>query len=251
MKFIKRIRWAYLLLSVFLIGMGVCLVMWPELSTDMACMIVGGGAMLFGLVKIVFYFVRQVNAMVEQYDFSIGLLSIAAGAVLLIHPEEMLRLLPQVLAVCMLVDCVFKLQVVLDAKRLDSALWFMQLLAVMICIGWGVCLLLQPFGLDKYLSQMFAGGLIAEGVLNLLTVLFIAFTLKKEPVIDVPTPIADPMHAVKPMPAAVAPAPRPEPEEEQTEIEVSGIQVRDLIDQSRETTNQPEGKGSIFSFFKK
>ena len=251
MKFIKRIRWAYLLLSVFLIGMGVCLVMWPELSTDMACMIVGGGAMLFGLVKIVFYFVRQVNAMVEQYDFSVGLLSIAAGAVLLIHPEEMLRLLPQVLAVCMLVDCVFKLQVVLDAKRLDSALWFMQLLAVMICIGWGVCLLLQPFGLDKYLSQMFAGGLIAEGVLNLLTVLFIAFTLKKEPVIDVPMPIADPMHAVKPMPAAVAPAPRPEPEEEQTEIEVSGIQVRDLIDQSRETTNQPEGKGSIFSFFKK
>ena len=251
MKFIKRIRWAYLLLSVFLIGMGVCLVMWPELSTDMACMIVGGGAMLFGLVKIVFYFVRQVNAMVEQYDFSIGLLSIAAGAVLLIHPEEMLRLLPQVLAVCMLVDCVFKLQVVLDAKRLGSALWFMQLLAVMICIGWGVCLLLQPFGLDKYLSQMFAGGLIAEGVLNLLTVLFIAFTLKKEPVIDVPMPIADPMHAVKPMPAAVAPAPRPEPEEEQTEIEVSGIQVRDLIDQSRETTNQPEGKGSIFSFFKK
>lgn len=251
MKFIKRIRWAYLLLSVFLIGMGVCLVMWPELSTDMACMIVGGGAMLFGLVKIVFYFVRQVNAMVEQYDFSIGLLSIAAGAVLLIHPEEMLRLLPQVLAVCMLVDCVFKLQVVLDAKRLGSALWFMQLLAVMICIGWGVCLLLQPFGLDKYMSQMFAGSLIAEGVLNLLTVLFIAFTLKKEPVIDVPMPIADPMQAVKPMPVAVAPAPRPEPEEELPDVMESGIQVRDLIEQSRETTNQPEGKGSIFSFFKK
>lgn len=251
MKFIKRIRWAYLLLSVFLIGMGVCLVMWPELSTDMACMIVGGGAMLFGLVKIVFYFVRQVNAMVEQYDFSIGLLSIAAGAVLLIHPEEMLRLLPQVLAVCMLVDCVFKLQVVLDAKRLGSALWFMQLLAVMICIGWGVCLLLQPFGLDKYMSQMFAGGLIAEGVLNLLTVLFIAFTLKKEPVVDVPMPIADPMQAVKPMPVAVAPAPRPEPEEELPDVMESGIQVRDLIEQSRETTNQPEGKGSIFSFFKK
>ena len=251
MKFIKRIRWAYLLLSVFLVGMGVCLIMWPELSTDMVCMIVGGGAMLFGLVKIVFYFVRQVNAMVEQYDFSTGLLSIAAGTVLLVQPDEMLRLLPQVLAVCMLVDCVFKIQVVLDAKRLGSAVWFLQLLAVMICIGWGVCLLLQPFGLDKYLSQMFAGGLIVEGVLNLLTVLFIAFTLKKEPVVNVPAPIADPMQAVKPMPAAVAPAPRPEPEEELPDVVESGIQVRDLIEQSREATNQPEGKGGIFSFFKK
>ena len=251
MKFLKRVRWAYLLLSVFLIAIGVCLVMWPELSADMACMVIGGGAMLFGLIKIIFYFVRQVNAMVEQYDFSTGVLSIAAGAVLLIHPEEMLRLLPQVLAVCMLVDCVFKLQVVLDAKRLGSGVWFLQLLTVLICIGWGVCLLLQPFGLDKYLSQMFAGGLIADGVLNLLTVLFIAFTVKKEAVVDVPAPIAYPMQAVKPVPVAVAPAPRPEPEEELPDVVESGLQVRDLIEQSRETTNQPEGKGSIFSFFKK
>ncbi len=231
--------------------MGVCLLMWPELSTDMACMIVGGGAMLFGLVKIVFYFVRQVNAMVEQYDFSTGLLSIAAGTVLLVQPDEMLRLLPQVLAVCMLVDCVFKIQVVLDAKRLGSMVWFLQLLMVLVCIGWGVCLLLQPFGLDKYVPQMFAGGLIVDGVLNLLTVLFIAFTVKKEPVINIPAPIADPMQAVKPMPVAVAPAPRPEPEEELPNVVESGIQVRDLIEESRAQTNQPEGKGGIFSFFKK
>ena len=251
MKFLKRVRWAYLLLSIFLIGIGVCLVMWPELSTDLACMVVGGGAMLFGLVKIVFYFVREVNAMVEQYDFSTGLLSIAAGAVLLIHPEDMLRLLPQVLAVCMLVDCVFKIQVVLDAKRLGSIMWFMQLLVVMVCVGWGVCLLLQPFGLDKYMSQMFAGGLIADGIMNLLTVLFIAFTVKKVPEVNVPAPIADPMQSVKPVPVAVAPAPRPEPEEELPDVVESGIQVRDLIEESRAQTNQPEGKGSIFSFFKK
>ena len=251
MKFLKRVRWAYLLLSVFLIAIGVCLIMWPNVSTDMACMIIGGGGMLFGLVKIVFYFVRQVNAIVEQYDFSTGLLSIAAGAVLLVQPDEMLRLLPQVLAICMLLDCIFKLQVVLDAKRLGSVAWFLQLLMVLICIGWGVCLLLLPFGLDEYLSMMVAGGLIADGVLNLMTVLFIAFTVKKEPEIDVPAPIVDPMQAVKPVPVAVAPAPRPEPEPELPDVVESGIQVRDLIEQSRESTNQPEGKGSIFSFFKK
>ena len=181
MKFIKRVRWAYLLLSVFLIGIGVCLLLWPELSGSMACMVIGGGAMLFGLVKIVFYFVRQVSSMVEQYDFSVGLLCIGGGIFLLIQPDDLLRLLPQALAVYMLIDCVFKLQVVLDAKRLGSRVWFLQLLAVMLCIAWGVCLLLQPFGLEKYASQLLAGGLIADGALNLLTVLFIAFTVKKEP----------------------------------------------------------------------
>lgn len=250
MKFIKRVRWAYLLLSVFLIGIGVCLLLWPELSGSMACMVIGGGAMLFGLVKIVFYFVRQVSSMVEQYDFSVGLLCIGGGIFLLIQPDDLLRLLPQALAVYMLIDCVFKLQVVLDAKRLGSRVWFLQLLAVMLCIAWGVCLLLQPFGLEKYASQLLAGGLIADGVLNLMTVLFIAFTVKKEPAVVAPAPaIPDPMLASKPM--TPAPAPQPEPVPEPVDVVESGVQVRDLIEDSRAQTNQPEGKGSIFSFFKK
>lgn len=249
MKFFRRVRWAYLLLSLFLIGIGVCLFMWPEISMNMMVMAAGGAAMLFGLIKIIVYFVRQVNAMVEQYDFSTGLLSIAAGAVLLVQPAELLQLLPQVLAVCMLCDCVFKLQVALDAKRLGSSVWFLQLFVLLICVAWGVCLLLQPFGLDAYVSEMVAGGLIAEGVLNLLAVLFIAFTVKKEPVDEKPEiEFPDPMKNTKstgaptPQPAAL-----PEPEEDVVE---SGVQVRDLIEESRAQTNQPEGKGGIFSFFK-
>lgn len=254
MKVLKRIRWAYLLLSLFLIGIGVCLFMWPTVSMNMACMIVGGGAMLFGLAKIIIYFVRDVFAMVEHYDFSMGLLCIGGGALLLVQPEELLRLLPQVLAVYMLCDCVFKLQVAIDAKRLGSRVWFLQLLAVLICIGWGVCLLLQPFGLDAYVSQMVSGGLIADGTLNLLAVLYIAFTVKKEPVIEEPAPvIPDPMTtALRPVSAgAPAAAPAVQPEPEVFDVVESGIQVKDLIEDSRDQTNQPAGKGGIFGFFKK
>lgn len=251
MKFFRRIRWAYLLLSLFLIGIGVSQIMMPEISMNLVVMIIGGGAMLFGLVKIIIYFVRQVASMVEQYDLSVGILSIAAGAVLLVQPPELLQLLPQVLAVCMLCDCVFKLQVALDAKRLGSAVWFFQLFLVLVCIIWGVCLLLQPFGLEAYVSQMMAGGLIADGVLNFVAVLFIAFTVKKEvvaekPPIDLPDPMKT---AAKPAEAAAVPA-LPE-ENEEIDVVESGLQVRDLIEESRARTNQPEGKGSIFSFFKK
>ena len=53
MKFFSRIRWAYLLLSLFLIGIGVCLFMWPEVSMNMMVMVAGAAAMLFGLIKII------------------------------------------------------------------------------------------------------------------------------------------------------------------------------------------------------
>ena len=248
MKVLKRIRWTYLLLSIFLIAIGVCLFMWPEVSMDMVCMIAGGGAVFYGLTKIVIYFVRQINAMVEQYDFSVGVLSIMGGAVLLIQPAELLNLLPQVLAVAMLVDCIFKMQVVLDAKRLDNSAWFLQFFVLLVCAAWGVCLIVQPFGLDAYMSQMFAGGLIADGVLNFLTVIFIAVTVKKLPE-QLPAPaIPDPIQKQERITASSA---APQPEEDVLDVEESGLQVRDLIEESREQTNQPEGKGGIFGFFKK
>jgi len=247
MKVLKRVRWTYLLLSLFLIAIGVCLFMWPEVSMDMACMIAGGGAVVYGLAKIVIYFVRQVNSMVEHYDFSSGVLSILGGAVLLIQPAELLNLLPQVLAVAMAADCIFKMQVVLDAKRLGNSVWFLLFFVLLICAGWSACLLLQPFGLDAYVSQMFAGGLIADGVLNLLAVIFIAVTVKKAPE-EVTADLPDPIQRQERVAASSS---NLRPEEEIPDVVETGLQVKDLIEESREQTNQPEGKGSIFSFFKK
>lgn len=248
MKFMKRIRWTYLFLSLFLIGIGVCLLVWPEVSMNMACMIVGGGAVVYGLLKIIIYFVRQVNSMVEQYDFSAGILCILGGAGLLVQPAELLNLLPQVLAVYMLGDCIFKMQVVLDAKRLGNGAWFLELFVLAICAAWGVCLVLQPFGLDAYVSQMVAGGLIADGVLNLLSVIFIAATVKKAPE-ETPEPeLPNPIQIQEKVTASSA---APKPEAEVSDVVESGLQVRDLIEESRDQTNQPEGKGGIFGFFKK
>ena len=248
MKVLKRIRWTYLLLSLFLIAIGGCLLMWPEVSVNMVCMIAGGGAVFYGLAKIVIYFVRQINVMVEQYDFSVGVLSIMGGAVLLVQPAELLNLLPQVLAVAMLGDCIFKMQIVLDAKRLGNSVWFLLFFLLLVCAAWGVCLVLQPFGLDAYMSQLFAGGLIADGVLNLLSVIFIAVTVKKLPEALPEPALPDPIQKQGRITASAA---APQPEEDVLDVQESGLQVKDLIEESREQTNQPEGKGGIFSFFKK
>lgn len=258
MKMLKRIRWAYLVLSIFLIAIGACLLAWPEVSLNLACCILGGGAMLFGLAKIVIYFVRRVEAMVEQYDFSTGVLCIAGGAALLMQPAQLLQLLPQALAAYMLIDCVFKIQVVLDAKRLGSGVWIFQLLLVLICIVGGVCVLIQPFGLDKYVSTLISAGLIADGIMNFVTVFVIAAVVKKpEPESGIAPEIPDPT----PIPAAAASRPTaseaaPKPVSAvaaapKAEVEEMPVVVGDVIEDSRAQTNQPEGKGGIRGFFKK
>lgn len=179
MQLLKRIRWVYVLLSLFLIGVGVCLFLQPGLSSATVCCAVGLGAMLFGIVKIVLYFLRELNEMAEQYDFAIGAMSVIAGAVLLIHPTAVLALIPQVLGIYMLVDCVFKLQVAMDARRLGNKGWWVSLIVTLLCICWGCLLIWQPFGLEHYRTPLIASGLVADGVQNLVSVAYIAGTVKK------------------------------------------------------------------------
>ena len=237
MQLLKRIRWVYVLLSLFLIGVGVCLFLQPGLSSATVCCAVGLGAMLFGIVKIVLYFLRELNEMAEQYDFAIGAMSVIAGAVLLIHPAAVLALIPQVLGIYMLVDCVFKLQVAMDARRLGNKGWWVSLIVTLLCICWGCLLIWQPFGLENDRTPLIASGLVADGVQNLVSVAYIAGTVKKteasgkaitEPAEDwipvtIPpappedkTPESAPIQPESESPAAPetsadAPAPEPEP----------------------------------------
>jgi len=228
MQLLKRVKWVYVLLSLFLIGLGVCLFLWPDIPSVTICCAVGGGAVLFGIIKIVFYFLRELEAMDEHYDFAIGAMCVIAGVILLIHPTAVLELIPQVLGVCMLVDCMFKLQIALDAKRLGNKGWWLALIVTLLCIVWGCLLIWQPFGLEQYSAILIAAGLIADGVQNLVGVIYIAATVKKteamgkeitEPVDnltppvfaapDTPAPIVTPAIEPVPVPAETAVAVEP------------------------------------------
>lgn len=249
MQLLKRIRWVYVLLSLFLIGVGVCLFLQPGLSSATVCCAVGLGAMLFGIVKIVLYFLRELNEMAEQYDFAIGAMSVIAGAVLLIHPAAVLALIPQVLGIYMLVDCVFKLQVAMDARRLGNKGWWVSLIVTLLCICWGCLLIWQPFGLENHRTPLIASGLVADGVQNLVSVAYIAGTVKKteasgkaitEPAEDwipvtippappedtPPEPTPEPESPAAPDASAEMPTPEPEPAPAPAEVKESKKKFR-------------------------
>lgn len=216
MQLLKRIKWVYMLLSLFLIGLGVCLFVWPNIPSVTICCAVGAGAVLFGIVKIVLYFLRELEAMTEQYDFAIGAMCVIAGAVLLVHPAAVLALIPQVLGFYMLIDCVFKLQIALDAKRLGNKGWWMSLAVTLVCILWGCLLVWQPFGLEKHLTFLIAGGIIADGVQNLLGVIYIAATVKKteadgKEILEPAELLLPPEPAEEPAPKSETPPAQPAP----------------------------------------
>lgn len=178
MNVFKRIKWAYVLLSVFLLVLGILLVANPDTSMITICRILGGCALAVGVVKIVLYFVREVEGVAIRYDFAVGAFCIILGALLLWRAPTMVGFLSVVIGLLILVDSVFKLQVAIDSRRMGAATWWVTLLFTCVCMVMGGLLVFDPFSGQQVLATVMGVSLIADGLQNLCTVVYAAVFVK-------------------------------------------------------------------------
>ena len=111
MKVFKRIKWSYVVLSAMFLLLGIYLVVNPETSLVMICRILGAAMAVFGVMKIVLYFIREVEGVAIRFDFAVGLFCIILGALMLWRAPALTDILSVMIGLLVLVDSVFKLQV--------------------------------------------------------------------------------------------------------------------------------------------
>ncbi|MCI6359663.1 MAG: DUF308 domain-containing protein [Clostridiales bacterium] len=178
MNVFKRIKWTYVLLSVFFLVLGLLLVCNPGTSMVTICCILGGIALAFGVVKIVLYFVRDIEGVAVRYDFAVGAFTVIVGALLLWRAPTMVGILSVVIGLFILVDCVFKLQVAIDSRRMGASSWWVTLLFTCVCMVMGFLLVFDPFSGQQVLATVMGISLIADGLQNLCTVIYAAVFVK-------------------------------------------------------------------------
>ena len=100
----STVKWSYVVFSLFLIGLGVCAVVWPDIGLATVCIAIGAGATVFGIIRIIVYFLRELRGVALSYDFSIGLLAVILGVILLVHPQGVIDFLQVVIGIFLLLD---------------------------------------------------------------------------------------------------------------------------------------------------
>lgn len=145
MKIFKRIKWSYVVLSVMFLLLGIYLVVNPETSLIMICRILGAAMAVFGVMKIVLYFIREVEGVAIRFDFAVGLFCIILGALMLWRAPALTDVLSVMIGLLVLVDSVFKLQVAVDSRRMGAHSWWVTLVCTVVCLVLGVLLVFNPF----------------------------------------------------------------------------------------------------------
>lgn len=179
MKALKRAKWSYLIFSFFLCLMGLALMIWPEISAETFCLIIGAVSLIYGIVKIVGYF-RQGAAAYSlfQLDLAGGIFLVVIGTILLIHPAYILTILPVVVGFYMIIDGVVKVQTSIDAKRYGLRAWWLVLACALLCVGLGVYLLFNPFEGGALLMVVIGVSILFDGVQNIFDAVYTAKMMK-------------------------------------------------------------------------
>lgn len=167
----RAAKTGYIIMSLVFCGVGGLFLARPELSALTASRILGAAMILFGAVKLVGYFSRDLYRLAFQYDLEFGLLLIALGAIVLARPAGALSFFAAGLGVVILADGLFKVQIALDARRFGIRLWWATLTLAILTGAAGVLLVLRPWDSALLLTGLLGVSLIFEGVLNLCVAL--------------------------------------------------------------------------------
>lgn len=169
-KKIKAIKWGYILLSAAVCALGVFTVMNPDISALWYCRTAGIFMVAFGIVKVIAYCSNRLYRLVFQHDLAQGLLNIALGVVLNAYTSPMIAVLCTILGCYTMSDALLKVQIAVEAKLFGLRKWWTILLSALLTGAAGVVLVVSPFESAEALMILLGVNLIAEGIMNIVTI---------------------------------------------------------------------------------
>ena len=170
-KSIQAAKAGYIILSAVLCGLGLGLMLRPNLSIYITGTVVGAVMVAYGIIKLMGYFSRDLYRLAFQFDLAFGILLIALGAVILARPVRAMNMLCILLGVEIVADGLFKVQTALDARRFGlNSWWLIMLMAVITGIA-GIAMALNPTDSAAMLSVLMGAALVAQGALNMIVAL--------------------------------------------------------------------------------
>ena len=157
----------YIVMSLVFCAGGVLFIAAPGVSAAAIGRAVGAAMILFGAVKLVGYFSKDLFRLAFQYDLGFGLLLIALGALVLARPAGALDFLFTALGFAVLTDGLYKVQIAVDARRFGISVWWLTLALAGAAGAVGLALVFRPWDSVRTLTVLLGAALLAEGVLNL------------------------------------------------------------------------------------
>lgn len=167
----KTAKIGYIIISALLCVLGILLIAVHDFSISLFGIICGIILIVFGIVRLVGYFSKDLYRLAFQYDLAFGVMMIALGVIMLMHPSSLMSFICITLGLSFLADGLFKIQIAIDSKRFGIREWWLILALAVVTVIFGTLLIVRPSESSRILTVLIGISMLCEGVLNISTMI--------------------------------------------------------------------------------
>ncbi|MGI5888856.1 MAG: HdeD family acid-resistance protein [Oscillospiraceae bacterium] len=172
MENIKKEKTFFILLGIFYLIFGLCLIIWPGQSVSTICIILGIACIVFGIYMLYRYFAN--GLVIFRLALSTGIISILLGIVLVSHPKAVVSIFNIILGFYIIIDSVIKLQSSIEVRHIPGLSGGLMMVLSIISMVLGVLLIFDPFSTSKALAIFIGVTFIIDGIQNIYSGIYIS-----------------------------------------------------------------------------
>ena len=157
----------YIVMSAVFCAVGLIFIIRPDVSAGFLGYLLGTGMIVFGAIKIVGYFSKDLFRLAFQYDLEFGVILIVLGVIVLAKPLDVLNFVFIATGIATLADSMFKLRIATDARKFGIDAWWTIFAFAVLTGVIGILLVIRPWESARILTALLGISLLSEGILNL------------------------------------------------------------------------------------
>ena len=170
----------YIVMSAVFCLAGLTLMIWPEFSEGSLGCLLGAYMILFGVIKIIGFFSKDLFRLAFQYDLEFGIILIALGTIVFARAPDAVNYTFIAAGIAILGDSLFKMRIARDAKSFGIHSWRVILILAALTCGLGSLLSVFPWNSTRLLTSLTGASLLSEGSLHLCVALSTVKIIKNQ-----------------------------------------------------------------------
>lgn len=176
---LKKLKTNIVISAVLCIVLGIVLVIWPDMSMQIACAAIGVVLLLGGIVRLVQYFVVRDGSMYAQMNLIMGIVLTVVGVWIVLKPDKVLAIIPIIIGIVIVLHGLNNLQQAITLCKEKYDKWWVALILGLLTVGFGVLLICRPFAALDTVVMLIGIFLIYDGLSDLWIVSRIYRTAKE------------------------------------------------------------------------
>ncbi len=154
---------------IFAVGaavLGIILLIWPAASLIIMAKCIGALVAIGGLAAA-YQFYKDHDSPAKSLLLVMAAVMIICGAVIFLHPEELVKLIPMIMGILVLISGLINLGETFTLSKKRYSRWWLSLIIAVITIGAGLFLITRAFSLAALITRIAGGILLFDGLSDL------------------------------------------------------------------------------------